>query len=95
MKTKNFRSVVFQLHRPLTAVWQKCVLAGAREFGELRARSGPRCPHCGGHLILRRVGFGRDAGRQFWDCSNVPRCSISLAAESVAWPEQSALPAAA
>lgn len=98
MKTttsKNFQLFVLQLHRPLTAVWRKCVLAGARELEELRARSGPPCPHCGGQMIMRRVSFGRDAGKQFWDCSNVPRCFLSLAADEVAWPEASAAVAVA
>jgi ssDNA-binding Zn-finger/Zn-ribbon topoisomerase 1 len=91
MKTMNFHS----LRGPLKMAWQKCVLAGAREIEQMRARSGPRCPHCGGQLILRRVGFGRDAGKQFWDCSNVGRCSVSLAADNVAWPEASPFAATA
>ncbi|HMJ90618.1 MAG TPA: hypothetical protein VK530_12435 [Candidatus Acidoferrum sp.] len=96
MKTKNLHSLVLQLHSPLKSVWQRCVVAGAREVEELRSRSGPRCPHCNGHLILRRVGFGPDAGKQFWDCSNVPRCSVSLSADDVTWPEaQSPFAAAA
>jgi ssDNA-binding Zn-finger/Zn-ribbon topoisomerase 1 len=52
-----------------------------------RARSGPRCPNCGGHLILRKIGFGHQAGKEFWDCSNVPKCFTSLEAEAVVWPQ--------
>jgi ssDNA-binding Zn-finger/Zn-ribbon topoisomerase 1 len=74
-------------HSMWARAWQKVVLAGAREIEEIRARSGPRCPNCGGHLILRKVGFGRDAGKAFWDCSNVPKCFTSLEAETVTWPE--------
>jgi len=95
MKTKTFHSLVLQLHGPLKSAWQKCVSAGAREVEEMRARTGPRCPQCGGHLLLRRVGFGPDAGKQFMDCSNVGRCSFSLAADEVTWPEQSSPFAAA
>jgi hypothetical protein len=69
-----------------TRAWQKVVLAGTRELDELRAHSGPACPNCGAHMISRTVCFGRDAGKQFWDCSNVPKCSCSVAAESVVWP---------
>lgn len=87
MKTNGFQTVLHQLHRPLTAMWRKCVLAGAREIDELRARPGPLCPQCSGPMIQRRVMFGRDAGREFWDCSNVPRCFVSIAAEEVVWPE--------
>lgn len=72
----------------MSAVWKRFVLAGAREIEELRAKSGPRCPECGGSLLMRRVGFGPDAGKVFWDCSNVGRCSVSLAADNVTWPEQ-------
>lgn len=89
MKT-TFLSMTNQLHRTMASLVRRCVLAGAREMEELRARTGPRCPHCGGQLMLRRVGFGRDAGKQFWDCTNVPRCCVSIAAEQMVWPEVSA-----
>lgn len=95
MKTTDLLARMEQWGKPLTSVWQKCVHAGAREIEEMRAKPGPSCPHCGGHLILRRVGFGREAGRQYWDCSNVPRCSLSLAAEEVSWPLAGASSAAA
>jgi ssDNA-binding Zn-finger/Zn-ribbon topoisomerase 1 len=66
--------------------WQKVVLFGSRELDELRSRTGPRCPSCGGQLIQRKVGFGRETGKTYWDCSNVPKCFVSLEAEAVAWP---------
>jgi hypothetical protein len=89
MKT-TFLTMTNQLHRSMASLVRRCVLAGAREVEELRARTGPRCPHCDGQLMLRRVGFGRDAGRQFWDCTNVPRCCVSIAAEEMIWPGVSA-----
>jgi ssDNA-binding Zn-finger/Zn-ribbon topoisomerase 1 len=73
-------------HSVWQRAWQKVVLASARELEEMRNRSGPRCPNCGGHLISRKVGFGPDAGKEFWDCSNVPKCFTSLEAGAVVLP---------
>ena len=33
-----------------------------------------RCPRCGGRLVLRTARSGPNAGRQFYGCSNYPRC---------------------
>jgi hypothetical protein len=88
MKTNILQPLASGLPGTVKNVWRRFVLAGAREVEELRSRSGPRCPQCDGLLIFRRVGFGRDAGKGFWDCSNVGRCSTSLAADAVPWPEQ-------
>jgi hypothetical protein len=88
------RSMFHSLQGPLASAWHRCLLAGVREIEEMRSRPGPRCPDCGGQLILRKVGFGRDAGKQFWDCSNVPKCCRSIAAEEMMWPEASAATAA-
>lgn len=32
------------------------------------------CPRCGGSLILRTASRGANAGRQFYGCSNYPKC---------------------
>lgn len=32
------------------------------------------CPQCGGKLILRTATKGMNAGKQFWGCSNFPKC---------------------
>jgi hypothetical protein len=74
-------------HSLLGRAWQSVMLAGSRELDELRSRSGPCCPNCGGHLLLRKVGFGHETGKKFWDCSNVPKCFVSLPADEVVWPE--------
>jgi hypothetical protein len=29
-------------------------------------------------MILRKVKYGRDAGKEIWDCSNYLRCSRKL-----------------
>lgn len=33
-----------------------------------------RCPKCNGNLILRTATRGANAGKQFYGCSNYPRC---------------------
>ena len=32
------------------------------------------CPRCGGKLVLRTAGRGANAGKQFYGCSNFPKC---------------------
>lgn len=32
------------------------------------------CPKCGGAMLLRTASKGANAGRQFWGCSNYPKC---------------------
>ena len=34
----------------------------------------PRCPKCGGDMILRTARSGANQGGKFWGCSNYPRC---------------------
>lgn len=40
------------------------------------------CPKCGGKLVLRTAQKGTNQGRQFWGCSNYPKCTFILAAET-------------
>ncbi|MBQ1888700.1 MAG: topoisomerase DNA-binding C4 zinc finger domain-containing protein, partial [Firmicutes bacterium] len=32
------------------------------------------CPRCGGKLVLRTAKTGANAGKQFYGCSNYPKC---------------------
>lgn len=32
------------------------------------------CPRCGGNLVLRTAKTGQNAGKQFYGCSNFPKC---------------------
>ena len=34
------------------------------------------CPWCGGELVLRTAKQGKNAGHQFYGCSNYPRCKF-------------------
>lgn len=33
-----------------------------------------KCPRCGGVLVLRTAGRGKNAGNKFYGCSNYPKC---------------------
>lgn len=35
------------------------------------------CPRCGGRLVIRTARQGRNAGRQFYGCSNYPSCRFT------------------
>jgi hypothetical protein len=34
----------------------------------------PRCPKCGGEMVLRTAKSGTNQGGKFWGCSDFPRC---------------------
>ena len=34
----------------------------------------PRCPSCGGNLVVRTARKGKNAGRRFWGCETFPKC---------------------
>ena len=55
----------------LPALWQKLVT-------DLRGPSRPTCPDCGSAMILRKVKYGPDVGKEFWDCSNYFQCSAKM-----------------
>ena len=40
-----------------------------------------RCPKCGGTLVLRTASRGTNAGKQFYGCSNYPKCRYMHSAE--------------
>ena len=41
---------------------------------EIAEQSVLKCPKCGGDLILRTASRGANAGKQFYGCSNYPKC---------------------
>ena len=41
---------------------------------ECNRKNPPKCPSCGAKMVLRTARKGRYKGRQFWGCSNYPRC---------------------
>ena len=38
----------------------------------------PRCPKCGGEMVLRTAKSGANAGGQFWGCASYPGCRSRL-----------------
>jgi restriction system protein len=34
----------------------------------------PTCPQCKGLMVMRSARKGKNAGKQFWGCSNYPKC---------------------
>jgi restriction system protein len=38
----------------------------------------PPCPACGNPMVVRTARRGRNAGSQFWGCSEYPRCTATL-----------------
>ncbi len=55
----------------LPQLWQRFI-------SDIRGPAKPTCPDCGRPMILRKVKYGREAGKEFWDCSNFLRCSRKL-----------------
>lgn len=59
---------------------QQVMSGGASEIPR-RARhdnaapSRPACPACGGTMVLRRAKRGQNAGKEFWGCSQYPKCN--------------------
>lgn len=43
-----------------------------------QANHSPRCPKCGGEMVLRTAKTGTNAGNRFWGCSNYPNCRSML-----------------
>jgi len=35
----------------------------------------PTCPQCEGLMVMRTARKGKNAGKQFWGCSNYPKCN--------------------
>lgn len=38
------------------------------------APTSPRCPKCGGEMVLRTAKTGANQGQQFWGCLDYPKC---------------------
>lgn len=49
----------------------------------LTSDAAPRCPKCGGEMLLRTAKSGPNAGNKFWGCSNYPTCRSMLPYEGV------------
>lgn len=56
--------------------------SGAEKFsGTVQAQEdNPLCPHCSEAMVRRVARRGRNAGNEFWGCSQFPRCRGTRAA---------------
>lgn len=59
----------------LPQLWQRLIQ-------DIRGPARPSCPDCGRPMILRKIKYGNDAGKEIWDCSNYLRCSRKLESQS-------------
>jgi len=60
----------------LPQLWQRFIQ-------DVRGPSKPYCPDCGRAMILRKVKYGVDVGKEFWDCSNYLKCSRKMDSDTV------------
>ncbi|WP_082238908.1 topoisomerase DNA-binding C4 zinc finger domain-containing protein [Niameybacter massiliensis] len=47
------------------------------EQDKVRRNTDGICPKCGSNLVLRTAKRGDSLGKQFYGCSNYPRCKFS------------------
>jgi hypothetical protein len=48
---------------------------------ELEVDEAKKCSSCGGDMLLRKASRGKNAGQEFWGCSNYPKCRKILPVE--------------
>jgi hypothetical protein len=74
-----------------TKGWPERLVAKVKEMFELAGQvlglgEPPGCLRCGAVTVLRTASRGKNAGHQFWGCSNFPRCTCT---QDVARPASS------
>lgn len=57
----------------------RAVTASSEDSAQTTSKSSesPICPRCGGKLVMRTVKQGENAGKQFYGCSNYPKCRFT------------------
>jgi restriction system protein len=58
------------------------VIAAEPTKAVINSAQAPRCPKCGGEMILRTAKSGANVGNRFWGCSAYPACKGIVAATS-------------
>ena len=76
--TEEDVSAIYHCLLPLTDV-DAAVKARHVEDIHRRFSENGLCPVCGGKLVLRTARQGANAGKQFWGCSNYPKCKYTKA----------------
>lgn len=65
---------LFQQLQPLTHASRSVKRKHVRDLKRGPGRKAPRCPRCGGTLVLRMARTGQGAGQRFYGCSHYPDC---------------------
>jgi four helix bundle suffix protein len=56
-------------------------LTQIRVEAKIQKANAPACPICGCGMYLRKATSGKNAGKEFWGCSNYPECKGTLSKE--------------
>ena len=59
-----------------------------REVPAMSVSASPRCPTCGGEMVLRTARRGPNQGRTFWGCASFPRCCGIVGADTPVVPDE-------
>lgn len=89
---KSFNQVVFTVAQVDALVQSlqenrlsRSISTHRQHVESLKERSDPQaerlCPKCGAQMVLRAAKTGREPGKQFWGCSEYPRCRFTQSAK--------------
>jgi four helix bundle suffix protein len=76
------RRILKMLNAQLQAQMEKFELTGGfrEQLTEIRVearakqQNAPSCPYCGKPTTLRKATVGKNAGKEFWGCTEYPKC---------------------
>lgn len=54
----------------------KSVVAAVTTYGQVKIHDDNSCSKCGKPMVLRTAKTGGNIGKQFWGCSDYPRCRV-------------------
>lgn len=74
---KDFLQLVERAYNINRANWKNSKRAGnpKKELPFMDEEEAPRCPKCGGVMVMRVAKKGPMAGHPFWACKNYPKCN--------------------
>lgn len=72
--TAKFREELTPQAQPITAPAEPVPQAPSPEEAAITEKKQLLCPKCGGVMVTRKATKGPNAGKEFYGCSNYPRC---------------------
>jgi len=75
----------FAIGKPLTLVDGASLtklIGDVQRLQKMKKQDSPSCPLCESPMLIRTAKKGESAGRDFWGCSNFPKCRGTRAIES-------------